>query len=114
MDGLIIKKKWLDLILSGKKTLEIRGHDTHKLGETIYLLESGSHRAQSPGHLQDNGYSANNREKLGQTEEPALCGYIIPGTQKTVSYCLRMGACGSGSVGRCFLLRTSEGRCHLD
>lgn len=30
MDGLIIKKEWLDLILSGKKTLEIRGHDTKK------------------------------------------------------------------------------------
>lgn len=25
MDGLVIKKKWIDLILSGKKTLEIRG-----------------------------------------------------------------------------------------
>lgn len=25
MYGLIIKKKWLDLIMSGKKTLEIRG-----------------------------------------------------------------------------------------
>ncbi len=25
MDGLIIKKKWLDLIVSGKKTIEIRG-----------------------------------------------------------------------------------------
>lgn len=43
MDGLIIKKKWLDLIMSGKKTLEIRGCDTHKLNEPIYLLESGTH-----------------------------------------------------------------------
>lgn len=40
MDGLIIKKQWLDLILSGEKTLEIRGHDTKKLNEPIYLLES--------------------------------------------------------------------------
>lgn len=46
MDGLIIKKEWLDLIFSGKKSLEIRGHDTHKLGEEIYLLESGSHRVR--------------------------------------------------------------------
>lgn len=44
MDGLIMKKKWLDLILSGKKTLEIRGHDTHKIEQTIYLLESGTQR----------------------------------------------------------------------
>lgn len=47
MDGLIIKKEWLDLILKGKKTLEIRGHDTKKLDEPIYLLESGSHRIRA-------------------------------------------------------------------
>ena len=46
MDGLIIKEKWIDLIMSGKKTLEIRGHDTRKIGETIYLLESGSHKVR--------------------------------------------------------------------
>ena len=28
MDGLIIKHKWLDLILKGKKTIEVRGSDT--------------------------------------------------------------------------------------
>ena len=44
MDGLIIKKKWLDLIVSGKKTIEIRGSNTKKQNETIYLLESGTHR----------------------------------------------------------------------
>lgn len=44
MDGLIIKKKWLDLIVDGKKTIEIRGIDTNKQNETIYLLESGTHR----------------------------------------------------------------------
>lgn len=46
MDGLIIKKEWLDLILSGKKTLEIRGSNTRKIGEAIYLLESDSHRVR--------------------------------------------------------------------
>lgn len=44
MNGLIIKKKWLDLITSGKKTIEIRGNNTKKQGERIYLLESGTHR----------------------------------------------------------------------
>lgn len=44
MDGLIIKKKWLDLIVSKKKTLEIRGCDTNKQNKTIYLLESGTHK----------------------------------------------------------------------
>ena len=40
MDGLIIKHKWLDLILKGQKTIEVRGCDTKKQGEMIYLLES--------------------------------------------------------------------------
>lgn len=40
MDGLIIKHKWLDLILKGQKTIEVRGSDTKKQGEMIYLLES--------------------------------------------------------------------------
>lgn len=44
MDGLIIKKKWLDLIVSGKKILEIRSSNTGKIGEEIYLLEGGTHR----------------------------------------------------------------------
>ena len=46
MDGLIIKKKWLGLIFSGKKTLEIRGCSTKKTGVPIYLLESGSRRVR--------------------------------------------------------------------
>ncbi len=47
MDGLIIKKEWLDLILRGKKTLEIRGSNTNKQGQRIYLLESGSCRVKA-------------------------------------------------------------------
>lgn len=46
IDGLIIKKKWLDLILSGKKTLEIRSSSTKKTKIPIYLLESGSKRVR--------------------------------------------------------------------
>lgn len=37
-----ILKKWLNLILSGKKTIEIRGSNTKKIGQPIYLLESGT------------------------------------------------------------------------
>lgn len=47
MDGLIVKREWLDLIISGKKTLEIRGSDTSKKGKKIYLLESGSGRIKA-------------------------------------------------------------------
>ena len=44
MYGLIIKKKWLDLIMSGQKTLEIRGNRTSHVGEEIALLESRSQK----------------------------------------------------------------------
>ena len=47
MYGLIIKKKWLDLIVSGKKVIEIRGSDTKRQNETIYLLESGTGRVRA-------------------------------------------------------------------
>ena len=39
--ALIIKKPWLDLILSGEKTWEIRGSNT-KIRGRIGLIESGS------------------------------------------------------------------------
>lgn len=47
MDGLIVKKRWLDLIISGKKTIEIRGSNTKKTGEKIYLLESITHKVRA-------------------------------------------------------------------
>ena len=43
MDSLIIKKPFLDRILSGEKTWELRGSKTHKRGK-IGLIESGSGR----------------------------------------------------------------------
>ena len=41
MKALIIKKKWLDLILSGEKTWEMRSRNTKVRGR-IALVESGS------------------------------------------------------------------------
>lgn len=41
MDGLIVKSPWIDLILNGKKTWEIRGANTTKRG-TIALIKSGT------------------------------------------------------------------------
>lgn len=45
MDGLIIKHKWLDLILKGQKTIEVRGSDTKKqpkkmqeLGQLLFII----------------------------------------------------------------------------
>lgn len=46
MYGLIIKNKWLDLILTQDKTLEVRGHSTKKINQPIYLLESGSNKVR--------------------------------------------------------------------
>jgi len=42
MKGLIIKEKWLNLILAGKKTWEIRNNTTTKVGTRIGLIKSGS------------------------------------------------------------------------
>jgi len=39
--GLLIKSPWIDRILEGKKTWEIRGSNTKKRGE-IGLIKSGS------------------------------------------------------------------------
>ena len=41
MKGLIVKSPWIDYILSGKKTWEIRGCNTKKRGE-IALIKSGT------------------------------------------------------------------------
>ena len=41
MKGLIIKSPWIELILDGKKTWEIRGSNTNIRG-TIALIKSGS------------------------------------------------------------------------
>lgn len=36
MYGLIIKKKWLDLIVSGKKVIEIKGSEHKKTKSTTH------------------------------------------------------------------------------
>lgn len=41
MKGLIVRKPWIDLILSGEKTLEMRSSRTHFRGD-FALIESGS------------------------------------------------------------------------
>ena len=52
MDGLIIKKWWLDLILEGKKTLEIRGNNpkSHK-DKKIALIESGTNKIRGTSKI---------------------------------------------------------------
>lgn len=44
MKGLIIKSPWIELILEGKKTWEIRGSNT-KIRGPIVLIKSGSKKA---------------------------------------------------------------------
>jgi len=52
VDGLIIKKKYLDLILKGEKMMEIRGNIpwSHKF-KIIALIESGSGFVKGKCHL---------------------------------------------------------------
>ncbi len=52
MDGLIIKPKWADLILTGQKTWEIRGSRTNKRG-TIGIIKSGTGKVFGTVELTD-------------------------------------------------------------
>jgi hypothetical protein len=52
MKGLIIKKRWLDLILEGKKPWEIRGNNTKTRG-IICLIESGSGEIKGTANLKN-------------------------------------------------------------
>jgi hypothetical protein len=40
MDGLLVKKDRLDLILDGKVSIEVRGSAAKNVGEQIYLLDN--------------------------------------------------------------------------
>lgn len=50
MKGLIIKQKWADLILDGKKTVEVRGRKTNVRG-TIGIIKSGSKKVYGTAEL---------------------------------------------------------------
>ena len=52
MKGLIIKAPWIDYILSGKKTWEIRGCNTKIRGE-IALIQSGTGKIYGTVELVD-------------------------------------------------------------
>jgi len=52
VDGLIIKKEWLNLILDGVKRWEIRSTGTKKRGR-IALIESGSGLVKGDAYLSD-------------------------------------------------------------
>lgn len=50
MKGLIIKHKWAELILQGKKIIEVRGNKT-KIRGTIGIIESGSKKVFGTAEL---------------------------------------------------------------
>lgn len=52
MKGLIIKSKWADLILTGKKIIEIRGSRTNIRGK-IGIIKSGSKKVYGTVELID-------------------------------------------------------------
>lgn len=67
LKGLIIKKKWLDLILSGEKTWEIRGCNTSIRG-LVALIESGSGEIKGFTYL-INSYKLTNDELKGNLDK---------------------------------------------
>ena len=66
LDCLIVKKQWLDLILDGKKILEIRGCRTGKRG-LIGLIESGS--GEIKGLVNINGCEELTKEQFESKRE---------------------------------------------
>lgn len=44
MDGLIVKQPWANLIVQGKKKMEVRGCRTKKQNENVAIIESGMNR----------------------------------------------------------------------
>lgn len=52
LDCLIVKEKWLNMILDGYKSLEIRGGRTHKRG-LIGLIQSGTGEVKGIASLTD-------------------------------------------------------------
>ena len=52
MKGLVIKQPWIDYILNGEKSWEIRGSNTHIRGE-VYLIQSGSGKIMGKATLTD-------------------------------------------------------------
>ena len=66
LDCLIVKEKWLNMILDGYKSLEIRGVRTHKRG-LIGLIQSGTGEVKGIASLTDcrlgwNGTRSSNQE----------------------------------------------------
>lgn len=52
MKALIIKRPWIDLILEGKKTIEVRGSKTNIRGQ-IALIASGTGQVIGTCHVDD-------------------------------------------------------------
>lgn len=85
MHGLIIKEIPLKRIIRGVKTLEIRGSNTHRTGETIYLIESGTHKIRGTCKIKETipitkEYWENNRKFhcVNRTYEEICYIYATP------------------------------------
>lgn len=85
MDGLIIKKQWLDLIFSGEKRWEIRGSKTHKRC-VIGLIESGSGEVKGTIELVDCIHLAN--EEFLKNKDKHKVNSRISGYKKTYAWVL--------------------------
>ena len=49
--ALIVRRKWLDLIVAGVKTFEIRSHAHHFAGQRIFLVEARSGHVRCKARL---------------------------------------------------------------
>jgi len=53
LDGLIVKQPWANLIVQGKKKMEVRGCRTKKQNENVVIIESGMNRIVGDVYILD-------------------------------------------------------------
>lgn len=70
--GLVIKKEWLDKILAGEKTWEIRGSDCKKRGP-VALIESGSGKIKGFAVIRDS-FPVNREDLASNPDKHRISG----------------------------------------
>jgi len=83
--GLLIRKEWLDLILSGHKTWEIRGNATKTRGR-IALIESGSGTVIGTCELADVVGPLGEKELKSNASKLGVRPDVIRGTPYRTTY----------------------------
>lgn len=84
MDGLIVKQPWVDLIVKGKKILEVRGQKTTKINERIAII--GSHTNKIFGSVKIAGCEELDKKLYNMFRKQHLIDLTYEEVLKTFGY----------------------------